>query len=134
MPLNDAGYELNTANVSDAQGDLTSNSNTVTHTRNRISEQTLLSCRTIGEVSVLHPPTKPRIATIGLAPQTLLTPTVKEIFADVTSGNVWKTRTLRKIKRTDVDGSILISNPIHSGISETSTPSYSDSTGTRISI
>ena len=61
-------------------------------------------------------------------------PLVKEIFVDVTSCNAWTNRTPRRIGRTGVDGSILISSPIHSGMSKSSTPDYSDSSRTIISI
>ena len=68
---------------------------------------------------------------IRLTPQTLLTPEVKEIFTDATSGNAWTSRTLRWIIRTGVEGYIQISTPIHSGIRKSSTPDSSDSAGTR---
>ena len=71
---------------------------------------------------------------IGTIPHILLKPAVQEVFTDKTPSNVWTNRTPRRIGRTGVDGSIPISTPIHSGISETSAPSSSDSTGTRISI
>ena len=77
LKINDAGYELNTATASGAQGNCTSDPDTVTHTSNGVLDQTLLSCRTIGEVSVLHPPTNLRIATIRLTPQTLMASMVK---------------------------------------------------------
>ena len=48
LTMNDAGYELNKATASDAQGNLTNSSDAVTHTSNRILDETLLSCRTIG--------------------------------------------------------------------------------------
>ena len=77
LTINDAGYELNIATASDAQGHITSNTDTVTHTSNRILDQKLLSCRTTVEVSVLSTPKNP---TILITPQTLLMPEVKEIF------------------------------------------------------
>ena len=55
LKIVDAEYELNTETACDAVGDLTSNSDTVTHTSNGMSDQILSSCRTIGEVSVLTP-------------------------------------------------------------------------------
>ena len=48
LTINDARYELNKATASDAQGNLTNSSDAVTHTSNRILDETLLSCRTIG--------------------------------------------------------------------------------------
>ena len=48
LKINDPGYELNTVTVSDAQGNLTSNLDIVTHTRNIILYQKLLSFRNIG--------------------------------------------------------------------------------------
>ena len=120
LTINDIGYELNTETASDTQGDLTSDPDIVTHTRNIILHQQLLSCRTIGELFVLTPLTKPMIR---LTPQTLLTPALKEIFADTKSGNTYTDRTLWKIIRTFVDISIPIYTPIHSGMSKYSTPS-----------
>ena len=134
MAINDVGYELNIATVSNAQVHLTSDPDTVTHTSNRILDQKVLICRTIGEVSVLPPPTNPRVSAIELVPQTLLTPEVQEIFTDAEVGSAWTNRTPRRISRTRVDGSIPISTLIHSGIRKTSTPYSSDSTGTRIYI
>ena len=64
------------------QVDLASNPDRVTHTSNRIIYQKLFSCWTIGEVSVLPPPTNLLIVVIELAPQTLLTPTVQELSVD----------------------------------------------------
>ena len=110
--INDAVYELNTATASDTQGDLPRNLDTVTHTSNVILDQNLLSFRTIREVSVLP---QPKNLMVGVTPQTLLTPVVKEIFADATSGNTWNNRTPRRISRTSIDGYTPISTPIHSG-------------------
>ena len=106
--------ELNTATTSDAQCVLMSNQNTVTHTSNIIFEQKSLSLWIIEEVFFLPFLTNLRISVIVLAPQTLLTPLVKEIFEDATLVNVWTTRTLRKTIRTGVDSSIPIFTPIHS--------------------
>ena len=69
-------YESNTANASDAQGNLTSNPKTVTYTSNGIFEQKLLSYWII---SVLHPPMNPRNVAIKFMTQTLLTPATKYI-------------------------------------------------------
>ena len=54
---------------------------------------------------------------------------MKEIFVDATSGNVWTSKTPRKISRTGVDVSIPLST--HSGISKCPIPYSSDSAGTR---
>ena len=48
MTINNTGYELNIATPSDAQVDLASNPDTVTHTSNRVLDQKLLSFQTIG--------------------------------------------------------------------------------------
>ena len=74
------------------------------------------------------------IATIELAPQTLLMPVVQEMFADVASDNAWKNRALRQIIRSAVDGFIPIPTQINNGIRETPTPDSSDSTVTKIFI
>ena len=92
-------------------------------------DQILLSFRTIREVSVLP---QPKNLMVGVTPQTLLTPVVKEIFADATSGNTWNNRTPRRISRTSIDGYTPISTPIHSGIRNSSTPASIESTGTRV--
>ena len=80
-------YESNTATASEAQGDLTRNSEIITHTSNGNFEQKLLSYQTI---PVLTPPTnrgiEQEIASIILTPQTQLAPTTKEIVADEASG------------------------------------------------
>ena len=131
LTINNTGYELNTATASDAQGDLTSDPDIVTHTSNVILDQNILSCQTYGEVSVLPPPTNP---TIILTPQILLTTAVKEIFAGTTSVNTWTNRSLLKIISTGVDKYIPISTSIHSGMRKYSNPAPSDSTVTRISI
>ena len=97
--INSTVYELNKAPLSDSQGNLTSDPDTVTHTSNGpdtvnhtskgILDKQLLSCRNIGKVSASPPPEKP----ILLAPQTLMTPAVRKILADATSGNAWTDRT-----------------------------------------
>ena len=97
-------------------------------------DNTRVRCRTIGEVSILYPPTNPSIVTIILSPQTLLMPVVKEIFSDTTSGNAFTNRTLQKISRTGVDRYIPITTPIHSETSKYSTPSSSDNSETRINV
>ena len=75
LTINNAEYyESNTATASDAQGNLTSDLETVTCTSNRIFDQKLLSFRTI---PVLPPSTKPGIMAIILTPLTLLTPATK---------------------------------------------------------
>ena len=128
LTINNTGYEFNTANFRDAQGNPMSNPDIVTHASNGILDQKLLSFRNFGEVFVLPLLTNP---TIRLAQQKILTPVVKYIFSDATSGNVWTNRTLRKINRTGIYGSIPVSTPIHSGMSKYSTPASSDSTETK---
>ena len=44
LTINDAGYELKKTTASDAQDDIMSNPDTVTHTSNEFLEKTLLSC------------------------------------------------------------------------------------------
>ena len=114
LTRNNSKYELNTATAIYSQGNLMSNPDTVTHNRNRILDQQLLSCQTIREDSVLTPPTNPSIDAISLAPPTLLTPTVKQILADAMSGNAWTDRNPQQTSKTGVHGSIPMSTPIHS--------------------
>ena len=84
LTINDAKYyESSTATTSDAQGNLTINPETVTHTSNISFEQKLLSYRTI---PILPPPTNLRFVSIKLMPQTLLTPGTKKIVTDVALG------------------------------------------------
>ena len=134
VTINNVGCELNRKNASDAQANLASGPGTVTHNRNVTVDQNLLSCRTIGEVSVLIPPTNPRIAEIELAPQMLLMPVVQEIFTDTASDNAWKNRNQWRISRTGVGGSTPIYNQVHGGIRKTSTPDSIDINRTRIPI
>ena len=61
LTINDAGYELNTATTSGAQGDLTIDPDIVNHTSNVILDQKVLNCRTIREVSILPLPKNPAI-------------------------------------------------------------------------
>ena len=97
LKINDAEYyQSNKVTASDAQGDITHNletithtkngNETVTHTRNDNSEQKLLSIRTI---PVVVPTMDPRIdqiiALIVVLPQALLTLTTKEVVAYVVS-------------------------------------------------
>ena len=90
LKINNAGSKLNTAITSAAQGDLMSDPDTVTLSRNITLDQELLSCRAIGEVSVLSLPKKTRIALIELAPQTRMMSAVQESFVDTGLGNTWK--------------------------------------------
>ena len=98
LTINDAEYyESNTETASDAQGNLTRNPETVTHTSNRIFEQELLSYWTS---PVLPPPMNLLIdrgvLPIILASQMLLTPATKEVLTDAASGGAWVHRTPRK--------------------------------------
>ena len=99
LKINNTGYELNKATTTYSQGGLKSDPDTithmingpdtVTHTSNRILDENLLSCRTIGRVSASPPPENP----ISMTPQTLITPAVNKIFTDVTSINACTSRT-----------------------------------------
>ena len=134
LTINDARYELNTATTSDAQGHLTSNIDTVTHTSNRILDLKLVSYRTIREVSVSPTPTNPSIVAIRLTPHMLLTPEMKEIFMYATSGNAWTNRTPRQMIRAGIYESIPISTPINSVVRKYSSPDSSYSSRTSITI
>ena len=116
LTINDAGYELSKATASDAQGNITSDPDTVTHTSNVILDRKKLSCRTIIEVSVLRPPANP----IALAAQTLLTPAVKKIFVEMTLGNVRTSRTPWQVRSKEVGGTNPGNIGHDCGISETS--------------
>ena len=89
--------------MSDAQGNLASNPETVTHTRNGNFEQTLLSYWTI---PVFPPLTNPGIeqviAPIILAPQTVMTPAMKEVVTDAASGGTWIHRNTRQVISTGI--------------------------------
>ena len=112
-------YKSDTVTASDAQGDLTRDSETVTHTSNVFFEQKLLSCRTI---PVLSPPTNSDTTTITLIPPALLTHVTKGIFTDVASGGTWASRTLRRVSKTGIDGSTPGGNDNAIGIVETYSP------------
>ena len=99
LTINNAKYyESNTVTVSDTQGDLACNPETINHTSNINFEQKLLSYQT---TPVLSPPKNlsidQGIATIILTPQTLLTPETKKIVADVVLGGAWIHRTQRQV-------------------------------------
>ena len=68
------------------------------------------------------------IVIISLVTQTLKLPTLQEIITDADFNNMGENRTLQKNSSNGVDGT----TPVHSGISETSTPDPSDISGTRI--
>ena len=102
--------------ASDAQGDptydprtvtRTSNSNEkVTKTSNRNIKQKLLSNLTLPVlVPTMNPRIEQRIATIIVAPQTLLTPAMNEVIADAVSGGAWVNRNPRQVSRNGVNGS-----------------------------
>ena len=115
LTINNAKYyESNTATASDAQGDLTLDPETVTHTSNgnepvtrtsnRHFEQKLLSNRTIpAVVPTMNPRIYQNITPILLTPQTLLTPATKEVIADTASGGAWDNRTTWQVRRTGVN-------------------------------
>ena len=106
LTINDAKYyESNTATAIDAQVDLTCNQETVTHTINgnetvtHISngyfERKLLSNRNIPVVvPTMNPRVDQSIMPILVAPQTLLTPAMKEVVTDLASGGVCVNRNL----------------------------------------
>ena len=79
LTINDAEYyESNTETANDAQGDLTCNQETVTHTRNVKFEQKLLSYRTIPVLtSLMKPGIDQMIEPIILVPQKILTLALK---------------------------------------------------------
>ena len=58
----------------------------------------------------------------------------QEIFADAAPGNMWTSRTPRRISSTGVDVSTPIYTQIHSGNSITSTPDSSENSGSSITI
>ena len=117
MIINDAEYyESNTATASDSQGDLTRNTEAVTHTRNGNEsvthtingnyEQKLLSNRTIPVLSAtMNPGIDKGIAPIIVALQMLLMPETKEVIADAALGGTWKNRTPQQVCGTGVKGS-----------------------------
>ena len=73
--------------MSDTQGDFTRNPETVTHTRYVNFDQTLLSNWTTPVlILTINPGIDQGIAPVILAPQTLFTPTTKEVVAAVVSG------------------------------------------------
>ena len=119
LTIDDAEYfESNTATASDAQGNLTSHPETVTHASNIIFEQKLLSCRTI---PILPPPTNLGIASIILPPPMLVKPTTKEIVAHAVSSSACTSRILRQVSSTGDNGSTPCN--IDNAISIVETPS-----------
>ena len=128
LTINDARYELNKATASDAQGNLTSDPDPVSHTSNgpdivmrttnRILGAKILRCRTIGEVPVQTLLENP----ILLAPQTLMTPVAKKIFADATLGSVWTNRIPRQVISMGVNRTTPWNIDNACGISENSSP------------
>ena len=98
MTINDSKYyESNTATTSDAQSDLTRNTEKITHssngnetvtrTGNNNFEQELLSDGTIPVVVMtMSPGSDQRIEQIVIAPQMLLIPATKEVVANTALG------------------------------------------------
>ena len=98
MTIKDSEYsESYTDTASDAQGDLTHNletvthtsngNETVTHTNNGDFEKNLLSDRTIPVIVLtMNPGIEQIIAPIVVTPQALLVPAMKEVVADAASG------------------------------------------------
>ena len=105
LTINNAEYYAsNSDTASDAQGDLTRDTNTVTYTRNgkeKVTntsngnfEQNLLIKRTLPVViPTMNPRIKDRIAPTGRDSQTLLTSVTKEVVADAGLGGAWVNRT-----------------------------------------
>ena len=116
LAINDAAYyESNSATVSDAQGDPTRDLETVTHISNGnekatgsskgSSEQNILNNRTLPIVApTMSPRVDPRIVLIVAAPQTLLTPEMKEVVADPACVGAWVNRNSRRLSRTGING------------------------------
>ena len=120
--------------MSGAQGDLTRNSKTVTHTSNRNFEQKLLSNRTIPVLPLpMNPSIDQGIAPIILSPQTLLTSARKEVIVDAALCSAWVHWTQWQVSSMGVDGStpgyilnvviiVELSFPVLIGIVVTSPP------------
>ena len=116
LTINDAEYhESNTATASDAQGDLTHNPKTVTHTSNGKEtfsdtsngdcEQKILSNRTLPiVVPTMNPRIDNKISPIGGASQTLLTLKTKEVAADTVLFGAWFNQTPRQVSPSEADG------------------------------
>ena len=109
-------YESNTANVSDAQGNITCNPETVTHTSNRNEtvtrtsngnfEQQLLNNWTIPVLPLLmNKGVDKGIVMIVLAQHNLLATLIDYVVADKDSGGAWIKRTPRQVSRAQFDGS-----------------------------
>ena len=80
--------------MSDTQGDLTRNPETVNHASNGKFERNILSYWTIPVFTpLINQEMDQGIAPLILAPQTLLTPTAKEVVVDAASGGAWINRT-----------------------------------------
>ena len=117
LTINDAKYyKSDTATAGNAKGDPTRDLKTVTHIRNgneKVTdtsngnfEQKLLSNRTLPVVApTMNPRIDHMIELIVVAPQTVLTPAMKEVVADTASGGAWVNMTPRKVIRTGIDGS-----------------------------
>ena len=117
LTINDAKYyESNKNTVSDSQGDLTRNQETitytsnmneaVTHTTNGNCEHKLLSNRTIPlVVPTMNLRLYQSIKPIVLTPQTLLTPAKKEGIMDTALGSAWVNRNPGQVSRTGVNQS-----------------------------
>ena len=95
LTINDSKYyESNTTTANGQQGNLTSNTKTVTRTSNRNIEIKLLGCRTIPVFPLLKTPGIDQgIVAIRLTPHMLLMPVTKEIVTDASTGGVWMSRT-----------------------------------------
>ena len=132
MTITDVGYEFNAVTASDARVKPASDQDKITHTSNGITDQKLLSSRTIGicheDVSVLLPLKQLGIGAIVLVPQNLKLPAVQEVFSGKPSNNTGTNRNRRRISRNGVD----VTTPVHSGISDAYAPAPSEKSATRI--
>ena len=118
MTINNVGYELNAAIVSDAQVEFVSNLDGITCTKNGITHQNLLGSRMINiqheEFSVLPPLADTRIGennqpalfiSTGTvqSPHTLKSLAIQEIAADADLNNMGPNKTLRQVSSTGID-------------------------------
>ena len=115
--INNVEYELNAATASDAQVKILINSEKFITIRIRHKE-----------VSFLPPPMNLTIGIILLPPQMLKLPAVQDIVTYAASNNMGKNRTMRQKIRAGVDRT----TPVHSVVSENTTPDPSDNSKTRI--
>ena len=115
--IKNAGYYVSdSANANDEKGDHTSNPETATHTSdgkkrkvtdtsNGILQQKSLSNRTLLIVTtMMDPRIGDRISTCGVTPNTLVSPTTKEVITDAACSSAWVNWTPRHEIRMGRDG------------------------------